>query len=255
MKAGTRRIYLLDELRGFAIVCMVVHHTFYDIGFVLGYSWGYMVFDILCYLQPIFWAIFIVTSGMCTRLSRNPIKRGAIVFGAGLVVTLVTAVIMPLMGITGAEIYFGILSCLGLSMILVGLLMPLIEKANIKVGLIVSAVLFFVTYSVNDGSLLFGLIDLPDVLYSTNYLAPLGFYSSTFYSADYFSLMPWFFMFLFGAFLGKFAKEEKLPEFFYKKRVKFFRFIGKNSLWVYLLHQPVLYGIIYVISFVQLLFI
>ena len=40
MKEGQRRIYLLDELRGFAIICMVIHHTFYDIGFVLHYDIG-----------------------------------------------------------------------------------------------------------------------------------------------------------------------------------------------------------------------
>ncbi|MBR0412933.1 MAG: DUF1624 domain-containing protein, partial [Eubacterium sp.] len=127
MKSEMKRIELLDELRGLAILAMVVHHTFYDIGFVLGLDWGYKVFDALCVLQPIFWAIFIVISGICSRLSRNTIKRGAMVLGAGLAVTLVTAVIMPKMGITGAEIYFGILSCLGSCMIITGLLMPLID--------------------------------------------------------------------------------------------------------------------------------
>ena len=37
MKEGTKRIYFLDELRGFAIICMVIHHMFYDFGFVLGF--------------------------------------------------------------------------------------------------------------------------------------------------------------------------------------------------------------------------
>lgn len=128
MKDGAKRVYLLDELRGFAIICMVIHHTFYDIGFVLGYEWGYNIFNFLCLFQPVFWAIFIVTSGICSRLSRNTIKRGGIVLAAGLIVSFVTAVIMPLMGIVGAEIYFGILSCLGCCMIISGLLSPLIKK-------------------------------------------------------------------------------------------------------------------------------
>ena len=79
MREGTRRIYFLDELRGFAVICMVIHHMFYDFGFVLGFSWGAKIFDLMCYLQPIFWAIFIVTSGICSRLSRNTLKRGLIV--------------------------------------------------------------------------------------------------------------------------------------------------------------------------------
>lgn len=252
MREGTKRIYFLDELRGFAIVCMVIHHMFYDFGFVLGFSWGAQMFDFLCYFQPFFWAIFIVTSGICSRLSRNTVKRGAIVLGAGLIVTFVTAVIMPAMGMTGAEIYFGILSCLGCCMIITGLLMPLIEKTNVIFGMLVSLMLFFATYGISSGRLLFGLVRLPDALYQSDWLCPLGFFSSSFQSADYFSIIPWLFMFLFGAFLGKFAKDGAFPAVFYKSRVKLLQLIGKNSLWVYLFHQPVLYGLMYLIALVMM---
>lgn len=250
MKDGAKRIYLLDELRGFAIICMVIHHTFYDIGFVLGYEWGYNIFNFLCLFQPVFWAIFIVTSGICSRLSRNTIKRGGIVLAAGLIVSFVTAVIMPLMGIEGAEIYFGILSCLGCCMIISGLLSPLIKKMNAKLGMLAMLILFFAVYNISSGKIFFGLISLPDILYSTNYLAPLGFYTKGFFSADYFPLIPWLFMFLFGAFLGKYAVNGALPKSFYKSRIQFLQKIGKSSLWIYLLHQPVLYVIMYIISFI-----
>lgn len=253
MKEGTKRIYLLDELRGFALVCMVVHHTFFDIGFILNYSWGYDIFNKLCLFQPIFWGIFIIISGICSRLSRNTVKRGIIVFLAGSAISLVTAVIMPRLGIVGAEIYFGILSCLGLSMIITGLFMPLIEKTNVFLGMAICTVLFVSTYSISKHILLFGLIKLPDVLYTTNYFSPLGFYNSSFQSADYFPLIPWLFLFLFGAFIGKFAKDGAFPKGAYKSRSKFLQKVGKNSLWVYLLHQPVLYVIMYIISFIQLL--
>lgn len=250
MKDGAKRIYLLDELRGFAIICMVIHHTFYDIGFVLDYEWGYNIFNFLCLFQPVFWAIFIVTSGICSRLSRNTIKRGGIVLAAGLIVSFVTAVIMPLMGIEGAEIYFGILSCLGCCMIISGLLSPLIKKMNAKIGMLAMLILFFAVYNISSGKIFFGLISLPDILYSTNYLAPLGFYTKGFFSADYFPLIPWLFMFLFGAFLGKYAVNGALPKSFYKSRIQFLQKIGKSSLWIYLLHQPVLYVIMYIISFI-----
>ena len=248
MKEKTRRIELLDELRGFAILAMLVHHTFLDIGFVLGLDWGYEIFDKLCILQPAFWSIFIIISGICSRLSRNTLKRGLIVFGAGLLVTFITAVIMPKMGITGAEIYFGILSCLGSCMIITGLLMPLIEKANAVWGMLISAVLFAVFYSISSGSLLFGLIKLPEALYKTNWLMPLGMFSGTFESADYFAILPWLFMFLFGAFLGKYAKGGAFPAFTYIRHSKFLAFIGRNSLWFYLAHQPVIYAVLYLVA-------
>ena len=43
-KSKRKRIYMLDELRGFAILCMILHHTFLDVGDVLGFSWGYQGF-------------------------------------------------------------------------------------------------------------------------------------------------------------------------------------------------------------------
>ncbi len=249
-KSDKKRIELLDELRGFAILAMIVHHTFLDIGYVLGFEWGERVFDKLCVLQPVFWALFIIISGICSRLSRNTLKRGAVVLGAGLVITLVTAVLMPAFGFEGMEIYFGILHCLGSCMIITGILMPLINKTNSVVGMCVSAALFALTYSVSGGSLLFGLIKLPEALYKTNWLMPLGFYSSSFKSADYFALLPWLFMFLFGAFLGKYAKDGAFPKWTYKKHVKPLAFVGRNSLWFYLAHQPVIFGVLMLISFV-----
>ena len=250
MKEQTKRIELLDELRGFAILAMIVHHTFFDIGFVLGLDWGYEIFNRLCVFQPVFWAIFIIISGICSRLSRNTLKRGAIVLAAGLAVTLVTAVIMPAIGITGAEIYFGILSCLGSCMIITGLLMPVIKKIKPIIGMISSAALFAVFYSVGSGSLCFGLIKLPQALYETNYLMPLGFYNSSFESADYFAILPWLFMFMFGAFLGKYAKDGAFFVWTYKKHSKLLSFVGKNSLWFYLAHQPVIYAVLYVASLI-----
>lgn len=243
MNKGARRIELLDELRGFAILAMIVHHFFLDVGDVLSLDWGYKVFDALCKVQPLFWAIFIVISGICSRLSRNTIKRGIIVFASGMLITLITAVIMPLMGIENEQIYFGILHCLGCCMIITGVIMPIIEKTPAITGIIVSSVLFFATYGINDRSLLFGLIKLGEP--KTNILMPFGLYNDDFHSADYFSIIPWIFMFLLGAFIGEYAKQGKFPEVCYKKHSRVLSFVGKNSLWFYLGHQAVLYAILY----------
>lgn len=254
LKDGTRRIYMLDELRGFAILCMVVHHIFLSIGDVLGLEWGYLIFEALCIVQPVFWAIFILISGVCSRLSRNTVKRGLVVFACGLLITAVTVGIMPLLGMEGAQIYFGVLSCLGACMIITGLLMPVIEKTNEKLGMAISAVLFFFTYGISERTLLFGIIKLPDILYQNDWFSPLGFHTEYFYSADYFALIPWLFMFLFGAFLGKIAKEERLPEIMYNRHSKFLCLTGKHSLWIYLGHQVVIYGILYLIGFIYFMF-
>ena len=121
--------------------------------------------------------------------------------------------------------------------------MPLMNKGNDKIGLLVLAFLFFATYKISEKSLLFGLVQLPDALYQSNIFSPIGFYNSSFKSADYFPLIPWLFMFLFGAVFGKYAKEERFSAFAYNSHSKVLQFVGKNSLWFYLAHQPVLYGI------------
>ena len=78
---------MLVELRGFAILCMVVHHAFLDVGDVLQLSWGYREYDALCTVQTIFWGLFFLISGICSRLSRNPVRRGDVVQDCGLVIT------------------------------------------------------------------------------------------------------------------------------------------------------------------------
>ena len=248
MIENKKRIHMLDEIRGFAIICMIVHHAFLDVGDVLGLSWGYEVFNALCIVQPIFWAAFIIISGVCSRLSRNSIKRGIIVFVFGLVITVATAVIMPLFGFEGAEIYFGILHCLGICMIITGLLMPVFKRIDYRLGAVISMLLFLFFYGIEGGRLCFGLISLPDSFYRYNFLAPLGFHNSGFYSADYFPILPWIFMFFFGYFVGKLAADGKLPVAMYQKHSRFLSFVGRNSLWVYIAHQPILYALMFIIA-------
>lgn len=249
-KSARPRIYFLDELRGFAILCMVVHHAFLDVGDVLQLSWGYRVFDALCTVQPIFWGLFILISGICSRLSRNPIRRGAVVLGCGLVITGVTVWVLPLMGITGAKIYFGILSCLGCCMILTGLLLPVMKKISPRLGMLVCGLLFFLTYGVSEPkhTMVFGLVHLPATLFRTNWLMPLGFFNSSFRSADYFALIPWFFLFLLGAFAWTYVRDGRLPAPFYRRHSRVLCWLGRNSLWVYMGHQVVLYAVFFLIA-------
>ncbi len=247
LRKGAKRLILLDELRGFALICMVIHHTFYDINFVFGAAWAGEVFDALCIFQPFIWAIFIIVSGICCSLSRSPLKRGVLVFVCGCVITLVTAVIMPAMGISGAEIYYGVLTFIGISMMLAGLLRPLVNKIPVLAGIIICVVLFTFTYGTSNGTMLFGLIDLPQV--QTDALAVIGIHSASFRSADYFPLLPWVFIYFVGVNLGRI--KDKFPAATYKSHSKPLAFIGRQSLWVYMLHQPVLFGIVYLVKIIM----
>ena len=85
---------------------------------------------------------------------------------------------------------------------------------------------------------------LPDTLYRNNLTAYLGFPPRDFFSTDYFSLLPWFFLFLTGYFLFHIASKNNWNEkLFARGRFPLLNWIGRHSLIVYLLHQPVLYGL------------
>ena len=96
---------------------------------------------------------------------------------------------------------------------------------------------------------------LQNVFVSHNYLMPFGLVNREFVSADYFPLLPHLGFFLLGAFMGKTLYRQKqtllpnvnpdlLP-------LRFLRLCGKHSLWIYLLHQPILSGIFWLILSLQ----
>jgi uncharacterized membrane protein len=87
-----------------------------------------------------------------------------------------------------------------------------------------------------------------NTLVKATWLWPLGFMYSGFYSADYFPLMPWFFLFLLGTWLGGIIREQKEDSWLYIPVHPALTWPGRHSLIIYLLHQPVLYGICWAAS-------
>ncbi|MEG1027694.1 MAG: heparan-alpha-glucosaminide N-acetyltransferase domain-containing protein, partial [Oscillospiraceae bacterium] len=168
--------------------------------------------------------------------SKNNLKRGLKCLGLGIALTIITFLFFKNM-----IIYFGILHFLGVSMIIYALLEKWFKKIKPSVLIIVGIVLFFVTFGVPEGyiNIFFSKIYLPQV--KNNLLMPLGFVTKHFYSADYFSLLPWFFIFISGIGFGKLLKEERLPKFFYNSHIKFLSVIGRNTIWIYILHQPIIF--------------
>ena len=65
------------------------------------------------------------------------------------------------------------------------------------------------------------------------------------------SILPWFFMFICGYYLGTYAKKNKFPQFFYNQHIRPLSVVGKYTLWIYIFHQPVIYGLFYALSFIM----
>ena len=100
------------------------------------------------------------------------------------------------------------------------------------------------TWNVQNGFIgIGGLFEwyLPQKAYDVGVLFPFGLYNSSFESSDYFPLFPWLFLFLAGSFFGIWAKNGSLPKFFYPVHIRWLAAVGRNTIWIYLLHQPVVF--------------
>ena len=169
-KAPASRYALLDELRGLDLVSMMLYHACWDMMFLFGIwmDW-YIGWPGRLWQQSICW-VFILLSGFCVPLGHRTLKRGAQVFAAGALVTVVTLVFMP-----EDRVVFGVLTFLGSAMLLTGVLEPLLKKIPPAAGLAVSAVLFALTYHLDERWLGFGglRLALPDAWYA-NYFAAVA---------------------------------------------------------------------------------
>lgn len=243
-----KRIYLLDEIRGAAVIAMVLYHIFYSAGEVFTYESVHNIFQIVRPFEPIIPLTFVFISGICTRLSRSNLRRGGILFLIALVINIVTDIFVPQI-----VIRFGVINLLSVCMLLYGLCRKGIEQINCKVGFFFSLFLFVLTWGVSDhyiGLLSLRLFELPDYLYHSGFLFPLGFRTREFYSSDYFPLFPWLFLFLSGSFFWGTIKYNKLPETLYKVHCKFLSAVGKYAVIIYVVHQPIIFGVLYLMKFI-----
>ena len=140
---------------------------------------------------------------------------------------------------------FGVLTFIGAAMLLLALLYRPFSKVPPFVGFLVSAYLFYVFRWVNAGFLQLipgKSIAFPQSLYHGLPATFLGFMDGTFYSTDYFSFLPWIFLYLTGFFLyGLIRGDKKTAGGIWSRNIPPLSFLGRHSLLVYLLHQPVIY--------------
>lgn len=226
----TRRIWELDALRGLCILGMVVVHLFYDL------RAGGIIDNNALLAFALEWGgiLFLVLSGVSVTLGRHHIRRGILVFVCGMVCTAVTAGMFFLgMAGKGLIIYFGVLHCLGACMLLWSVFSRLPGWMLAVLGAVIVAVSVIWFQK--------PVVDFP-------WLIPLGCKCPGFVSSDYFPLLPNLGYFLLGAFLGRSLYREKnslLPRVNAQwPPIRFLCFCGRKSLWIYLLHQPIITGIL-----------
>jgi uncharacterized membrane protein len=239
--AKKARIWEIDFLRGVAVAVMILFHLLVDLNDFYGHNIAY-------YNPPwtvigkVFASLFMLISGVCCSLSVGNIRRGIRALLLGMVVTAATFFYVP-------ELYirFGILHFMGSAMIIWGVADRLIKSDKVKIALlsVFSPVLVVI------GVLFDGMRT------ANPYLFFLGLVTVNFRTYDYYPLTPWLGVFLAGVAIGVLVYKRKKttvfsfrPESMVKPvRLVFsgFMAMGRRSLLIYFVHQPVLIGILYII--------
>lgn len=244
LEKSKSRIWELDFIRGFCILLMILDHTLYDLAYIFGYKWALAFFGwpLRTFIRWIAILCFVGISGISSTLSRSNLVRGVQLAGVALVLTLATALMDKFSGQANVLIIrFGILHMLAACMIIYAL----IKDRSLAFRGTISAVtiligIYFMNFplkisAINGGSFLINV--LPALVNARG-----GFYSS-----DYFHILPWLGFFIIGGIIGQLFYSKKQSLIPLKKPgqlVNGIRFVGRYSLHFYVLHQPVIYGLL-----------
>ena len=257
-----KRAFELDLLRGFAIFMMILHHFAYDLRYIFEYNvfpfissrcdwfWGL--------LHPFFIFIFVGISGICCQFSRNNFKRAgklalvAIAFSAA---TITADHFFHL----ECSIYFNVLHLLAVSTFLFAIFDHVEQK---KTGERKSRQGDMVLFSIV--TLFFWLLNaLPFYNYKIHngWVMILGIQphpESVLPVGDELGLIPWVGVFFLGVLIGRHVYAGKKTLFPNTPKAvlaisKPFEWIGRNSLVVYILHQPIVLGILYLLRYLGVL--
>lgn len=168
---------------------------------------------------------------------RKSLWRGLNVFGWGMVVTTSVAI-----GQTGS-VDFGVLHLIGFSIIAS---YPFLNFRWINVGL-------WLLFNIG------GYYLLPDRAEQGNlWLVWLGWRPPAYGAVDYFPIIPWFGVVLLGIAIGNFVygsgkRAFSLPDLSAWFPPNILQWLGKRSLFIYVIHQPIMFGLLTVLRVAGLL--
>ena len=232
MKSAQNRIWEIDALRGFLILCVIVAHTLFYVSDVAG---RITLPGIVSFVIHDGGMLFVILSGLSATLGRRSLRRGVFVFAGGVLLTLGSIAAVELGWMHKSMIIrFGVLHLLGFAMIVCPLLKKLPNAALLAFGAAVVAL---------------GLwLEIGNVTVSTHLLFPLGLRYPGFTSGDYFPILPHLGWFSLGIVLGRTLypeKKSRLPRVDASNPVlRFFCWCGRNSLYIFILHLPIVGGIL-----------
>lgn len=240
---STARHPEIDLLRTLAIAMMVVYHAAYDLVVFRGWelsleqgAWKLLARATLTLFLLLVGASFAISWDRSQKKYGKYFTRAMWILAAGMLVSLATAMV-------DQETYvrFGVLHMIALSTLLLPVFAKL-KEWNLLTGFL-AILLGQWTTTLNA---------------HTPLVLPLGVTPPTFASVDYVPLLPWFGIVLIGFATGYFlyVRHEDSRPWFVRAHHKFqgalsnagippaMTWPGRHALLIYLLHQPIVLGVI-----------
>jgi uncharacterized membrane protein len=230
------RLWEIDALRGIAVVGMILYHFSYDLAYFGFFDMWFFRSSLGLAVVHVGGALFIFLAGISLTLSyrksvtyQSPrrklfwkyLKRGVLIFSYGLAISFLTWIFVP-----EEMIVFGILHLIGVSIVLSYPFLRL-KLPNVVLGI---------------SCIIVGLC-LSNFTLDDPWLAWAGI-APSFFMLDYWPIFPWFGVVLLGIFVGNALYGDEIkgvgrlaPPLVGIRHVVF---LGRHSLPVYLVHQPII---------------
>lgn len=261
-KTKKNRAFELDLLRGFAIFMMILHHFAYDLRFIFHYD----VFAFIgaecdwfwAFLHPFFIFIFVGVSGICCQFSRNNFRRAGKLALVAVTFSVVTVAADHFLDL-GCAIYFNVLHLLAIATFLFAIFDHFEQKktggrqsrGGDMVLLLIVALFMWLLHGIPyyEGTIHNKWIFILGITPHADSVMTMG---------DELGMIPWIGVFFLGVLIGRHVYKEK--ETFFPRTPKAvltasrpLEWIGRNSLLVYLIHQPIVLGILYALDAIGVL--
>ncbi len=237
----TARLWEVDATRGLAVVAMVFFHMMWDLQFtglssvnVFAAPWQIFARGIgttFTFLLGL--SLWLVATRLPRReLWRSTVRRSITLIALALLITAGTSVFVG-----EAYVRFGILHLLG-SMLVLSL--PFVSAP------------LWLTLAVGLAMILVGTY-FTTLTATFPWLIALGVAQAGVEMVDYYPLLPWGGAALLGVACGRLSypggrRRVTLPELSTVGPVRMLRFLGRHSLLVYVLHQPILLGTLFALQ-------
>ena len=230
-QAGTSRIPAIDAARGVAIIAMVAYHFCFDLRY-FGITHSDFEHDPrwLAARSLILGSFMLIAGVSLVLASRNVdanrrwLAHVAKIGVAALLVTAASAAMFP-----QSFIWFGVLHAIAVSLLLAR---PFVSKP------VLAAIAGIVV--------LWAGMTLDHPAFDSRALGWIGFMTAKPMTEDYVPLFPWAGVLLLGIAVGnRLLHVQFAPPAALGRLPRWFRLIGRHSLAIYLVHQPVLIGLLW----------